>query len=124
MSSQLTMIIGILTGVVSISGGIYGFFRHIALSNKIKKDKELQDILDRAKEEIEKVKYELDKKITVLEEELYSQKESLTKDIEHMKEIYSSEVSNLSNKIQDLKNEINAQHQSMLALLTRLVGDK
>ncbi len=111
-------------GAVTALSGIYATVRHFSLSFKIKKEQERKAILDKATEELTKVKTELEDKIKVLEIELQNQKQNMSRDISHMKEIYNTEIKTLANKIDELKKDLADQHSSMVALLTKLVNSR
>lgn len=121
---DMSTTIGITAGVVSVSGGIYTAFRHITLGSAIKREKYKEEILKQAKEELNKIEFVLSDKIKKIEIELESQKLSVSKDLGHMREIYNAEIKVLGEKIDTLRSDLQDQHQSMVALLTKLVNSK
>lgn len=109
---------------VTAIGGIYGVARRIVTSSKRKKELYRQEILDRAKEEADRIREALEDKIRTLEIEFENQKQSVEKDFEHFKEVHGAEVRVLGEKIESLRADLAAQHSSLVALLTKLVSDR
>lgn len=111
-------------GAVTAFGGLYTGYRHIRYSIQAKKDKERQELLDKANEEMLKVKKDLEEKIQKLEAEVASQKENIYRDLGHLKEIYGTEMRVLSEKIDEIKSNLNDQHSAIVNLLTKLINSK
>lgn len=121
---DLTTATGITAAVVTAVGGIYTSYRHVTLGMAIKREKYKEDILNQAKGEMSRIEDKFEEKIKKIEIELESQKLSVSKDLGHMREIYNAEIKTLGEKIDDLRSDLQDQHQSMVALLTRLVNSK
>lgn len=111
-------------GAVTAFGGLYAGARHLIVGHKRKKEEYRQSILNKANEEMAKIKTELEEKIKGLENELANQKENIYKDLGHLKEIYNAEIRTLGDKIDSLRSDLQDQHQSMVALLTKLVDSR
>jgi hypothetical protein len=109
---------------ITAIGGAYSLIKRIMASSRKRKEKYRQAILDKANEEMAKIKAELEDKINALEKELLDQKASITKDLGYLKDTYSSEIKGLAQQIQDLKKDIALQHQALVGLLTKLVNGK
>ena len=71
--------------------------------------------------EMAKIEEELSEKIKKLDIELRNQKDNIARDLSHLKEIYGAEIKTLASKIEDLREDLSQQHQSLVALLTKLV---
>jgi coenzyme F420-reducing hydrogenase alpha subunit len=111
-------------GAITAFGGLYTGYRRICTGIQFKKDRERQELLNRANEEMLKVKKELEEKIQKLEEEVKSQKENIYRDLGHLKEIYGAEMKVLSGKIDEIKLNLQDQHSAIMTLLTRLIDSK
>lgn len=111
-------------GTITAVGGAYSLIRHMFYAAKSKKEQYKQDILKEAKEELSKVELSLNERIKSLEIELDNHKDNISKDLEHMREVYNAEIKVLGSKIDDLRQDLQAQHSSMVALLTKLVNSR
>lgn len=110
--------------VITAIGGAYSLVKRMMTSSKKKKEKYRQEILNKASEEMAKIKVELENKIKVLEKELLDQKANISKDLGYLKETYANEMKGLAQKIDALKQDISLQHQALVGLLTKLVNGK
>jgi len=122
MGFDLPTLLGTSAGAVTALSGIYAAYRHVRYGIQTKKDKERQDLLDKANEELAKVETKLREKISSLEQEFETHKTNLAKDLDYMKASYNAEVKILGEKIEDLRQDLNSQHSQMVALLTKLVS--
>lgn len=122
MNIDFPTILEASAGAITAVGGLWSAWRHIRYGMQAKKDRERQEILDKANEELFKVKVELEIKIKHLQEEFETHKESLGKDMDHMREIYNAEIRSLGEKIESLREDLGQQHSQMVALLTNLVN--
>jgi polyhydroxyalkanoate synthesis regulator phasin len=104
--------------------GAYKAVRHISSRMKKSRESYKQDIIGQAKEEMGKIERSLEAKIKILEVELETQKLNVFKDFSHFKETHNSEIKVLGEKIENLREDLAAQHQSLVNLLTRLVDNK
>lgn len=111
---------GVLTGI----GAVYTCFRKIFSHFREQREARTAEILRIARHEAELVRQKLEAKIQVVELELQTQKESVSKDLSHLKETYNAEIRALAEKIETLRSDLSIQHQSLVALLTRLVDNK
>lgn len=111
-------------GAVTAVAGLYGAIKHLAGRYKRTKEKYREGILKEAKEGAERIREELEAKITKVESELRSQQEMLAVDLSHTKDIYNSEIKILGQRIQELRQDISAQHANLVALLTKLVDSR
>ena len=118
---DLNTMIGIGAGIITACGGIYSGFRRLSMNLKIKKEREHQAILDKAAEEMDRIKSNLEEKIQALEIDLATQKTSVDKDLQHMRENYMLEMHAVSEKINDLRDQLNQQHAQLVTLLTRMI---
>jgi hypothetical protein len=116
--------IGIGAGVVTVLGSVWQLYRHISFKQTLKKDRERGAILAEAKAELSRVENDLNEKIKVLEIELAVQKDNVSKDLSHLKEVYNAEIKVLGEKIDLLRQDLQSQHSSMVALLTKLVSSR
>jgi septal ring factor EnvC (AmiA/AmiB activator) len=124
MTVDLNTAVGICAGAVTAIGGVYTTIRHVIASSKRKKAEHSQAILNEAKTEMAKIEASLNEKIKNLEVELQNQKDNISKDLAHLKEIYGAEIKVLGDKIESLRSDLQDQHSSMVALLTKLVNSK
>lgn len=122
MNIDPTTTLGSLAGAVTAISGIWAFVRHIKYSAIAKKDRERQDILDKANEEMGKIESKLNDKIRRLEEEFKNHKENLEKDLGFMRSTYNAEIRTLGDKIEALRENLEAQHSQLVNLLTKLVS--
>lgn len=111
-------------GLVTAIGGLYTAYRHLRAAQHAKKEAERNSILAKAKEEADKIRRELEEKIQKIESEIQNQKETIAKDMGHMKEMYNAEIKALAGKIDELRSDLQDQHSSMVALLTKLVNSR
>lgn len=111
-------------GAVTALSGSYAAWRHVRYSIQGKKDRDRQEILNRANEELAKVEAKFEDKIRKIEIELQAQKLNVNRDLSHMKEIYNAEIKTLADKIDLLRSDLADQHSSMISLLTKLVGTR
>jgi chromosome segregation ATPase len=109
-------------GIISGAGSLWVGWRHIRYSAQAKKDRERQDILDKANEELGRVKRELESKIGSLKQEFENHKSNLVKDLDFMRSTYNAEIKVLGEKIESLREDLGQQHSQMVALLTKLVN--
>ena len=106
---------------------IYPFYigaKHTLAHFRKKRDDRHKAILKQATEEVAKVKAELEEKLKSLRDDLDAQKERVSVELEHIREIYNSEIRVLGEKIETLRQDIQIGHQSLVALLTKLVNSK
>lgn len=113
-----------LAAAVTALGGLYTGVHKLNSSLKHKKERYRQAILDQAKEEMAKIRSELDEKLKDLESELANQKENVARDMDHMKETYNSEIRVLGGKIEELREQLNTQHSQLIGFLTKLIDSK
>jgi len=113
-----------LAGAVTAIGGIYTAGKHFITRAKKKKERYRQEILDQASSELARVEAALSEKIKLLEIQLAVQKDNVSRDLGHLKEVYNAEIKVLADKIDDLRKDLSDQHQSMVALLTKLVDNR
>ena len=109
---------------ITAFGGIWMGGKHLLKRSNEKREQYRQDILEKAKEEITRAKESLEVKINKLEEELKTQKDSVARDMSHMKDTYNTEIRVLGQRIEELRQDLSAQHSSLVALLTKLVNTK
>jgi hypothetical protein len=109
---------------VTACGGLWTGIRHISTRSKRKREELRQEILKEAKQEADKVKSQLEAKISALDNEFKIQKTSVSKDFETFKQIHNSEIKVLGEKIESLRQDIADQHQALVQLLTRLVDSR
>jgi uncharacterized membrane-anchored protein YhcB (DUF1043 family) len=121
---DISTLLGTSAGAITAVSGLYAGWRHIRYSLAAKKDREKQAILDKAKDELDKVEAKLNEKIRLLHEEIEDHKQNITKDLGHMREMYDGELKNLGNKIDELRRDLSDQHSQMVALLTKLVDSR
>lgn len=124
MNIDLSSALGTAAAAIPVLGGVYAGFRHVKYSLKAKKDAERAAILAEANLEMRKIRKELEEKIQRLEEEVQIQKDNISRDLAHMRELYSADIKTLSEKIDDLRQNLQDQHQNMVALLTKLVDSR
>lgn len=105
-------------------GGAWRSVNYFVTRYKVRKNAYRQSIIDQVRNETDKVCKDLETKIEALETELQSQKANVEKDMGHMKEIYNAEIKVLGDKIEDLRQDLQAQHSSTIALLTKLVDGR
>jgi len=111
----------------SALAAIYPVFigiRHFLGSFRKKREAHREAILKQARDEMGKIKRDLEDKIQVLRDDLDTQKDKVSTELSHMKEIYGAEIRVLGEKIENLREDIQVQHQSLVALLTKLVDVK
>jgi predicted RNase H-like nuclease (RuvC/YqgF family) len=111
-------------GAATAIGSTWAAIKHIQYNKKFKKEKERQEILSKASEEMAKIEVKLNVRINQLEIELEAQKLSVSTEFVHVKDTYNSEIRVLGQRIQELRQDLADQHSSMIQLLTRLVGSK
>jgi tRNA G10 N-methylase Trm11 len=109
---------------VTALGGIYTTVKHLSHKSKEKKQKYREEILERAKEEAQKIEKSLENKIKNIEIELAAQKLSVSKDLSNFKEMHNAEVKVLGEKIESLRQDLMQQHQALVGLLTKLVNSR
>ena len=117
-------VLAAVVGVIPAIGAIYGGVTHLTRKAAFKRETYRQSIIDQAKLEADKIKEELDEKISRLEMKFKNQRESVQKDLSYMKEDYTNDIKLLGEKIQELRSDLSVQHQSLLQLLTKLVESK
>lgn len=122
MNMDIPTLLGASAGAMTALSGIYAAGRHIRYNLQAKKDRERQEILKKAEEELNKVQAELEKKISVLKQEFEAHKVGLSKDLDFMRSTYNAEIRQLGEKIEALREDLGAQHSQMVSLLTQLVS--
>lgn len=88
---------------------------------KSEKEKEIEQVLEKAMAELQKEKTLLDMKIQACFDENERLRESLEKEIEFTRTSYEIEVRNLGEKIESLKEEVRSQNTQILNLLSKLI---
>lgn len=88
---------------------------------KSEKEKEIEQVLDKAMAELQKEKTLLEMKIQACFDENERLKESLEKEIEFTRTSYEIEIKNLGDKIESLKEEVRSQNTQILNLLSKLI---
>ncbi len=124
MTIDVSTAVGILAGAVTAFGGLYTGVRALLAASRRRKAEYRQAILDEAQIEMDKIEASMQEQVRALAMELETQKSSVARDMDHMREIYNSELKVLGQKIDDLKQDLAAQHSSMVALLTKLVDSR
>lgn len=123
-----------LAGVVTAIGGAYLTVRKIQKDANASKKEDADEILRKAKEEIEKTKIailsernliqkEFEGRLGELEQDLATHRASVEKDFAHVRETYNGEIRNLGQKIEDLRSELRNQHTQMVSLLTKMIDN-
>ena len=88
---------------------------------KSEKEKEIEQVLDKAMAELQKEKTLLEMKIQACFDENERLRESLEKEIEFTRTSYEIEITNLGDKIESLKEEVRSQNTQILNLLSKLI---
>jgi len=88
---------------------------------KSEKEKEIEQVLDKAMAELQKEKTLLEMKIQACFDENERLRESLEKEIEFTRTSYEIEIKNLGDKIESLKEEVRSQNTQILNLLSKLI---
>jgi len=111
-------------GAATAIGSTWAAIKHMQYGRKFKKEKERQEILDKASEEMAKIEAKLSIKINQLEVELATQKENVSRDFSYVKETYNNEIKGLGEKIEDLREQLNTHHSQLIGFLTKLIDNK
>lgn len=88
---------------------------------KSEKEKEIEQVLEKAMAELQKEKTLLEMKIQACFDENERLRESLEKEIEFTRTSYEIEIKNLGDKIESLKEEVRSQNTQILNLLSKLI---
>lgn len=127
--------VGTVIAICTAIGGLVTFVYYVqAVLKNFRHDKEAfkAEILQEAKQEIEKFKLEstarrevlynqLDNKIDALDQHLESHKSDVSKDLMHIRETYNGEIRNLGEKIEGLRRELRDQHGQLVGLLSEMI---
>jgi hypothetical protein len=126
MMSQIdpNIALEVVAAAVTAIGGVYTVIKAWVKHAKVKKEAYKQDILLEARNEADKFRAEVEVRIQKIEIEVETQKESIYKDIGYLKESHTVEIRNLTEKIENLREDLKAQHSSILSLLTKLIDTK
>jgi hypothetical protein len=116
-SALIGQIIISLGSIASVFLTAQKLIRHL----KSEKEKEIEQVLDKAMAELQKEKTLLEMKIQACFDENERLKESLEKEIEFTRSSYEMEVKNLGEKIESLKEEVRSQNTQILNLLAKLI---
>jgi hypothetical protein len=116
-SALIGQIIISLGSIASVFLTAQKLIRHL----KSEKEKEIEQVLDKAMAELQKEKTLLEMKIQACFDENERLKESLEKEIEFTRSSYEIEVKNLGEKIESLKEEVRSQNTQILNLLAKLI---
>ncbi|CAK0741651.1 conserved hypothetical protein [Azospirillaceae bacterium] len=119
-----TSTISAVATFITLVGGAYLTLRKISRDHQKSNKEHKAEILQLAKEADSLIKSELKNKIHDLEIQIDTLKESTNKDIAHLKETYNNEIKFLGQKIEALRNEVHVQHGQIVALLTKMIGNK
>ena len=111
-------------GAITAIGGAYHTIQRILANYKRKKEEYRQQILNQAKNEVDKAVNNLEFKIKQVEDELAWQKESVARDLSVMKDAYNADIRVLGQKIEELRQDLITQHSQLVGLLTKLVDTR
>lgn len=116
-SALIGQIIISLGSIASVFLTAQKLIRHL----KSEKEKEIEQVLEKAMAELQKEKTLLEMKIQACFDENERLRESLEKEIEFTRSSYEMEVKNLGDKIESLKEEVRSQNTQILNLLAKLI---
>lgn len=116
-SALIGQIIISLGSIASVFLTAQKLIRHL----KSEKEKEIEQVLEKAMAELQKEKTLLEMKIQACFDENERLRESLEKEIEFTRSSYEMEVKNLGEKIESLKEEVRSQNTQILNLLAKLI---
>lgn len=124
-----------LAVAITTLGGAWLTIKKIARDAAKTKKEQAAEVLHAAKEADAEIRLKLDAKIDnkiqaldnkihALDAKVKNLEANVEKDLEHLRETYNGEIRNLGQKIEELRSELRSQHGQLVALLTKMIGER
>lgn len=113
-----------LAAAITTIGGAILVVQRIGKNYRKEREHESAKVLQAAKEEDALIKAKLEARIEGIKSDLKNLELNVNKDFEHIRETYNGEIRNLGQKIEELRSELRNQHGQLVALLTKMIGDR